>query len=132
MPNGKVKVHIAPLGRRKRPCSGPAFSNDAQLQGELMSKAKQKSIGAVFSERAKVAYASESSLLYWCASAKQAQDLSAGNKRSLDQISGGNGDAAGDEAGWIDDEWNDGLLDMEVQVSGEGFETEHFEEYIGS
>jgi hypothetical protein len=38
----------------------------------------------------------------------------------------------GDGAGWIDDDWNDDLPDMEAEASGEGLETEHFEEYVGS
>jgi hypothetical protein len=65
MPHGYVKVHIAPIGRRKRPHKGPSFGGDnvAHLRGELMSKAKQKAVNAVFSERAKVAYASKSATL---------------------------------------------------------------------
>jgi hypothetical protein len=37
------------------------------------------------------------------------------------------------EAGeWIDDDWDNNPLDMEMQIAGEGHEIEHFEEYIGS
>jgi hypothetical protein len=60
MPHGYVKIHVAPIGRRKRPHQGPTFDNAAQLRGELMSKAKQKAVNAMFVERAKVAHASKS------------------------------------------------------------------------
>jgi hypothetical protein len=72
--------------------------------------------------------------LWWGACAKQAQGLSTGTKHTLNQISAGDtaaNDPAGDEAGWFNKDWNNNPLDLEVQVSGEGLETEHFEQYIG-
>jgi hypothetical protein len=60
--------------------------------------------------------------------------MSAATKRALNQISPSDtaaNDPAGDEAGWFDEDWDDNPLDLEVQVTGEGLETEHFEKYIG-
>jgi hypothetical protein len=62
MPHGYVKVHIAPIGHCKRLHQGPSFGgdNNAHLRGELISKAKQKAVNAVFMECDKVEYASKS------------------------------------------------------------------------
>jgi hypothetical protein len=59
MPKGRVKVHIAPTGYRRRAHVGPALENVASLRGELMTKAKQKALGAIFSDRAKAMNARE-------------------------------------------------------------------------
>jgi hypothetical protein len=57
---GHVWVHIAPSGYRKRPVSSPPLGEDfAHHRPVLMGKAKQEALGAMFAERAKVAYASE-------------------------------------------------------------------------
>jgi hypothetical protein len=36
------------------------------------------------------------------------------------------------EAKWIDDDWDNNPLNAKMQITGEGHEIEHFEEYIGS
>ena len=64
-------------------------------------------------------------------------DLSTGNKCAVDQMMGSTGDEATDGPTGIMDEdaWFDvdmgGPLDTEVQLSGEGGETEHLSEYLG-
>jgi hypothetical protein len=63
MPNGHIKVHINPTGYRRCPHVGPTLKNIAKLQGELMTKVKQKALGAIFSEHAKAMNASEFDIL---------------------------------------------------------------------
>jgi hypothetical protein len=82
MPNRRIKVHIAPTGYRRCPHVGPTLKNVAKLQGKLMTKVKQKALGAIFSERAKAMNASEFDIL--CRGdlqyTKPAQNFSAGKK----------------------------------------------------
>jgi hypothetical protein len=52
-------------------------------------------------------------------------------QHSQNRNTGRDSDPKGDKDGWVDDEWYSNPIDMEVQVSGEGLESEHFEEYIG-
>jgi hypothetical protein len=66
-----------------------------------------------------------------------ALELSRGSKRIFDQITGEDAsvDSAAtgpdiDELGWFDDNFQ-APLDSELQVSGEGGETEHLAEYFG-
>ena len=133
MVNGRVKFHIAPTGCRKHPSNGPQFDNVASLQVQMISRAKQSAIDNVFKERAQVEYASEYCILYWSPCTKPAQELCASNKCALRL--GREKDSMEDiqnEAKWIDDDWDNNPLDAEMQITGEGHEIEHFEEYIGS
>jgi hypothetical protein len=66
-----------------------------------------------------------------------ALELSRGTKRNLNQMTGEDAcaDSAApgpdtDELGWFDDDFQ-APLDSELQVSGEGGETEHLAEYLG-
>jgi hypothetical protein len=63
-------------------------------------------------------------------------DLSTGTKRAFDRMMGGaDGEVLDEPIGSTDDSsWFDDLggpLDTELQLSGEGGETEHLSEYLG-
>ncbi|KAI0059962.1 hypothetical protein BV25DRAFT_1918089 [Artomyces pyxidatus] len=113
-PTGLVPAQAPPaLHLRKR-------RNLPALNGSL-SMRKQATFEEAVSERRRAAY----------------DNLSSGSKRAIDAISGGPLDSSGgngmdtsEDVGWIDIE-DEGPLDQELEISGEGGETEYLAEYIG-